>query len=210
MAEITQNVDSGMTPPTPEAIGMSLFMLGGRAYQPMMLMIPQVDPDTAAEIVPARVGNTLDGFVPLPTYDQLNESTFLDMRSALIEISNATVRMPYGSQRGVPPGQAILTDDIETPLLADPYSSPTSGVDLKCIVIDNDSDSACRVFIRPAPASATVYPSRCPSKETKMYVFSGVGPQGAGNGVAWTAQLETAPSGGNVTVSAFGIQVDIA
>lgn len=117
--------------------------------------------------------------------------------------------MPYGSGRGVTPGQAVLADDTETPLLPDPFNSATSGVDLKCLVIDNDSDNPVRVFIRPVAASATVYPFRCDAKKTQMYTFSGVGPQGVGDGATWTAQLEAAPTGGNVTVSAFGIQVDI-
>jgi len=207
MAEITQNVDSGMTPPTPEAIGMSVYVIDGRAYQDGFLMVPQYDPDTGDEIAPSRVGDTSNGLVSMPVADTYNENTFLNTMQAVQEMNDVIIKMPYGNQRGYP-GQAILSDTTEMEFLTNPFNAATEVLDLKCLIVDNDSDNPCRVFIRPAPADATMYPFRCPSKETKMFVFSGVGPHGLPNGLSWTAQLESAPTGGNVTVSGFGIEIN--
>ena len=209
MTEETQNLDSGMNNPTPDTVAMGVFQHDSKRYQPVFVMVPQYDGEMA-EIAPKRVGDQSDSAVPLPVYDQLNELNFQAIQAILTSIDTNVIRMPYGGGRGWP-GQATLSDDTETELVANPFfGNPDYVIDLKVLLIDNDSDNPCRVFIRPSSGSATEWPFRCPSKETRTYIFSGVGPQGAG-GESWYAQLEATPTGGNIIVSGFcATEINIA
>lgn len=104
MAEITQNVDSGMTPPTPEAIGMSLFTMGGKAYQPAYIVIPQYDQDTGDEIAPKRVGDLSASIVAMPTHDRYNETYFTNIQNAMFEVAGGANALRQRARRNTGAG----------------------------------------------------------------------------------------------------------